>query len=244
MATFLTTSGITFHLEGLVKAAKEKLILISPFLKVNERLRQMLDDKDREKIDIRVVYGKNELQPEENNWLKSKASVRSSFCKNLHAKCFLNEAEALITSMNLYEFSQVNNEEMGILVSRADDPELYAKVYEEATRLIRISDEVRVTVEKVIPGDGSADAKARRVVRQHAPPASGFCIRCHDSLKADPSHPYCKACYAKWKQYEKPECEERFCHLCGSGAKSSIRKPTCYDCYKAFKDVFSFPAAS
>jgi hypothetical protein len=51
MPKFLTTSGITFHLEGLIKAAKEKLILISPFLKVNERLRQLLEDKDRDKIE-------------------------------------------------------------------------------------------------------------------------------------------------------------------------------------------------
>ena len=91
MAQFLTTSGVTYHLENLIKDAREKLILISPFLKLNERIRQMIEDKDRDKIDIRVVYGKNELQPEENNWLKSKASVRSSFCKNLHAKCFINE---------------------------------------------------------------------------------------------------------------------------------------------------------
>ncbi len=243
MAKFLTTSGITFHLEELVKTAKEKLILISPFLKVNDRLRQILDDQDRAKIDIRVVYGKNELQPEENNWLKSKASVRSSFCKNLHAKCFLNESEALITSMNLYEFSQVNNEEMGVLVSKADDAELYAKVYEEAMRLIRISDEVRVTVEKIVPAEMSAEAKTRRTSKQGAsPPDSGFCVRCHDVLKADPSHPYCKGCYAKWKQYENPEYEEKFCHLCGGASKSSMRKPTCYDCFRTFKDAFSFPA--
>jgi PLD-like domain len=244
MAKFLTTSGITFHLEGLVKAAKEKLILISPFLKVNERLRQILDDKDREKIDIRVVYGKNELQPEENNWLKSKASVRSSFCKNLHAKCFLNESEALITSMNLYEFSQVNNEEMGVLVMKAEDPALYASVLEEAMRLIRISDEVRVTVEKVVPLELGADAKARRSSRlQVGAPESGFCVRCQKSLKADPTHPYCKDCYGKWKQYENADYEEKHCHLCGTSAKTSMRKPTCYDCFKKFKDAFSFPAA-
>jgi phosphatidylserine/phosphatidylglycerophosphate/cardiolipin synthase-like enzyme len=170
MAKFLTTSGITYHLEGLVKGAKEKLILISPFLKVNERLRQILDDKDREKIDIRVVYGKNELQPEENNWLKSKASIRSSFCKNLHAKCFLNESEALITSMNLYEFSQVNNEEMGILVAKAENPPLYASVYEEAMRLIRISDEVRVTVEKITPAEVHFEPAGKRTGRKQTLP--------------------------------------------------------------------------
>ena len=244
MAEFLTTSGITFHLEGLVKAANEKLILISPFLKVNERLRQILDDKDREKIDIRVVYGKNELQPEENNWLKSKASVRLSFCKNLHAKCFLNESEALITSMNLYEFSQVNNEEMGVLVKKAEDPALYANVYEEAMRLIRVSDEVRVTVEKVVPPEAGTGAKVRRKGRTQATaPESGFCVRCQQTLKADPTHPYCKDCYTMWKQYKNADYGEKYCHLCGNSANSSMNKPTCYNCYKSFKGVFNFPPA-
>jgi len=36
---------------------------------------------------------KTTLQPEENNWLKSMTSIRSSFCKHLHAKCYLNENE-------------------------------------------------------------------------------------------------------------------------------------------------------
>lgn len=243
MAKFLTTSGITYHLEGLVKTAKEKLILISPFLKVNERLRQILDDKDREKIDIRVVYGKNELQPEENNWLKSKASIRSSFCKNLHAKCFMNEAEALITSMNLYEFSQVNNEEMGILIVKADDPGLYAEVYSEAMRLIRISDEVRVTVEKIIPAEVHFEPAGKRSPRAKAPPPEvGYCVRCRIAVNPAPMQPLCTACYTKWKQYENADYEEKFCHLCGKPTKSSMRKPTCYDCYKAFKEVMIFPA--
>ena len=244
MAKFLTTSGITYHLEALVKTAKEKLILISPFLKVNERLRQIIDDKDREKIDIRVVYGKNELQPEENNWLKSKASVRSSFCKNLHAKCFLNESEALITSMNLYEYSQVNNEEMGVLVVKAEDPALYAEVYAEAMRLIRISDEVRVTVEKVPPREPDGEPRNRKSEKARpTAPETGFCVRCHATVKADPTHPYCRDCYASWKNYENADYEEKHCHLCGGANKSTIRKPTCYECYKTFKGAFAFPGA-
>jgi len=243
MVTFLTTTGISFHLEGLVKGAKEKLILLSPFLQINDRLRQILDDKDREKIDIRVVYGKNELQPEENTWLKSKASVRLSFCKNLHAKCFLNESEVVITSMNLYEFSQVNNEEMGVLVVKAEDPALYASVYEEAMRLIRISDDVRVTVEKVFPAVANVAPKVPRGDRaQAAASKSGFCVRCRQTLKADPTHPYCKDCYPKWNQFQNADYEEKYCHLCGNATKSSMRKPTCYDCYKRFKDVFTFVA--
>jgi hypothetical protein len=243
MAKFLTTSGITFHLEGLIKGAKEKLILISPYLKINERIRQLMEDKDRDKIDIRVVYGKNDLQPEENNWLKSKASVRSSFCKNLHAKCFMSESQALITSMNLYEFSQVNNEEMGVLVSKAEDAAMYAEVYEEAMRLIRISEEIRVTVERVVQVEAVATPAPRRPARaKGGAPEMGACIRCTAEIKADPTHPYCKDCYAKWKQFGNAEYEERVCHLCAKPHKTTMRKPTCYECYKQFNDVLAFTA--
>lgn len=149
MARFLNTSGVDFFLEELIKGAKDRLILISPFLKINDRIRELLEDKNRLKIDVRIVYGKNELQPEEINWLKDLTFIRTSFCKNLHAKCYLNEETCIITSLNLYDFSQVNNNEMGVLVTRTADPELYRETYEEAQRIIRISDEVRMTLEKV-----------------------------------------------------------------------------------------------
>lgn len=245
MAQFLTTSGVTYHLENLIKDAREKLILISPFLKLNERIRQMIEDKDRDKIDIRVVYGKNELQPEENNWLKSKASVRSSFCKNLHAKCFLNESVAIMTSMNLYEFSQVNNEEMGILISKAQDPDLYRSVYEDAMRLIRISDEVRVTVERVerkespIAETRAKPASKPAVAASAAPTAKGTCIRCDADMKLDPAHPLCKECYPKWKRYENGDYEEKFCHICGKAHKASVNKPVCYECYKSNRELIA-----
>lgn len=125
-------------------------MLISPFLKLNDRVKELLEDKNRLKIDVRIVYGKNELQPEEINWLKELSFIRTSFCKNLHAKCYLNEESCIITSLNLYEFSQVNNNEMGVVLNRSEDPELYREAYEEAQRIIRISDEVRMSLEKVV----------------------------------------------------------------------------------------------
>ncbi|WP_240794379.1 phospholipase D family protein [Azoarcus sp. DD4] len=154
MAKFLNTSATNYFLEELIKNAKDRLILISPFLKLNDRMKELLADKNRLKIDVRIVYGKSELQPEEINWLKELTYIRTSFCKNLHAKCYMNEELAIITSLNLYEFSQINNNEMGVLIRREEDGELYRETYDEAQRIIRISDEVRITLERV-----SADAK-------------------------------------------------------------------------------------
>lgn len=156
MAKFLNTSATNYFLEELIKGAKDRLILISPFLKLNDRIKELLGNKNRLKIDVRVVYGKSELQPEEITWLKELTYLRTSFCKNLHAKCYLNEELCIVTSLNLYEFSQVNNNEMGVLIRRTEDPELYREAYEEAQRLIRVSEEVRITLERVSPEEAKS----------------------------------------------------------------------------------------
>jgi len=149
MAKFLNTSATNYYLEELIKNTSDRLILISPFLRLNDRIKELLEDKNRLKIDIRIIYGKSDLHPNEINWLKELSFVRTSFCKNLHAKCYLNENSCIITSLNLYEFSQVNNNEMGIYITRDDDPDTYKDAYEEAQRIIRISDEVKMSLEKV-----------------------------------------------------------------------------------------------
>ena len=41
MAKFLNTSGTTYHLEEMIKKASDRLILISPYLKLNERVKEL-----------------------------------------------------------------------------------------------------------------------------------------------------------------------------------------------------------
>ncbi len=149
MAEFLDTTGVSYRLQQIINNSREKLILISPYLKMNERIKQSLEDQNRLKTDVRLVYGKNDLQPAELNWLKSLREVKSYYCRNLHAKCYLNEKEAIVTSMNLYDFSQVNNLEMGIYVDKTSDADLYHKIYDEAMRMVRMSDEIQITVAQI-----------------------------------------------------------------------------------------------
>jgi len=236
MAKFLDTTGISFYLQQLINQSQTSLTLISPYLKINERLRQSLEDKDRMKIDIRIIYGKSELQPDQINWLKTLQSVRTSFCENLHAKCYMNENEAIVTSMNLYEFSQVNNQEMGIYVLKAEDPQLYEDIYNEARRLIRISTEYQVSMEKIVEQENKTKVKKPEI--KSADEEKGFCIRCKKEIKLNPSAPYCSDCYKKWKKFENPEYEEKYCHLCGKENDSTMEKPSCYNCYKRNKSLF------
>ncbi|RWX43086.1 PLD-like domain-containing protein [Candidatus Electrothrix aarhusensis] len=156
MANFLNTSALNFLLDELIRTAKEELILVSPYLKLNERIRELLQDRSGD-VDIRIIYGKKELQPEERKWLAEQKRIKIGFCRNLHAKCYLNENNCIVTSMNLYDFSQVNNNEMGISLHKSQDRQLYADTYKEVQRLIRISDEADSSQQKNVTAEATPE---------------------------------------------------------------------------------------
>lgn len=242
MAKFLDTTGVSHHLQQLINKANEKVVLISPYLKFNQRIKDSLEDKNRMKIDIRVVYGKNDLQPDENNWLKSMKSIRSSFCKDLHAKCYLNENEAIITSMNLYEFSQVNNEEMGIFIEKSSDPELYKDIYDAAQRLIRISDEIVVSVEKALSKEKQPENIVIKLKAEKKSDSNqnGFCIRTGVSIPFNIEKPMSYDAFKSWSKYSDPDYSEKFCHFSGepSSGETSVNRPILKKNWKKAKEVF------
>ena len=91
-----------------------------------------------------------------------------------------------------------------------------------------------------------ADAEARpkeMSVQQLGVPKDGFCLRCKDSIPADPTKPYCNRCYNSWRRYKNPEHGEKHCHTCGTEVSSTLLKPLCITCYRKYKDVFEFVTA-
>ena len=163
MAKFLNTTGVSYHLEELIKSTKDRLILISPYLQFHKRVKDHLENLNIQKRDIRIIYRENKLQVEESNWLESQIGIRTSLCNSLHAKCYINENEAIVTSMNLYSFSQQNNDEMGIHVTKEKDADLYNDIYDEVQRLLTISEEIRVSVKKV---DKEIEKKSEKTVEK------------------------------------------------------------------------------
>jgi hypothetical protein len=90
MAKFLNTSATNYFLEELIKTAKDRLILISPFLKLNDRIKELLEDKNRLKIDAGYLR-QERIALEEIAWFRDLAYIRTRFCKNFHTKYYLNE---------------------------------------------------------------------------------------------------------------------------------------------------------
>jgi hypothetical protein len=245
MAKFLNTTGVSYHLEELIKGTKDRLILISPYLQFTERIKEHLSNLNIQKRDIRVVYRENKLQLEENNWLESQIGIRTSLCKNLHAKCYINEKEAIITSMNLYEFSQQNNNEMGIYISKLEDLELYNATLEEVQRLLTISEEIRVTVKKVTADTPPKLEKKVLDIKPGSAKSSekhtGFCIRTGVTIPFNLEKPMSYEAYKSWSKFSDPEYAEKFCHFSGepSNGETCVSRPILKKNWKKAKEIYN-----
>lgn len=137
MAIFLDTQAISNELMKLIKDAKEKIILISYSFKVNQQIQERLRTKSKigTLSEIVIVFGKTELKQAELDWIKDIQDLKIYEKLNLHAKCYLNEDRAIICSMNLYDYSQQTNIEMGILITKKDDEQAYEGLMDEINNI-------------------------------------------------------------------------------------------------------------
>ena len=137
MAKFLTTSGVTYEVEKIIKEAKKKLVLISPFVQISKVLLERLQNASDKGVQIHLIYGKDELKQTEKKQLNSIENLKLYYYQNLHAKCYFNEKTMVVTSMNLYEFSDKHNREMGVLIQKSDDAEMFYDGVEETASIIK-----------------------------------------------------------------------------------------------------------
>ena len=178
---------------------------------------------------------------DESNWLESQIGIRTSICKNLHAKCYLNEGEAIITSMNLYEFSQANNNEMGIHFTKEQDPDLYAKAFEEVQRLLTISEEIRVSVRKINIDTSNNKPEAKNNNNSKIFVKSGYCIRTGVEIPFNPERPLSYEAFKRWNEWGDPDYPEKYCHFSGepSNGETCVNKPILYKNWNKAKEAFS-----
>jgi len=120
MTKFVQGSELNATLEKIIKKAESTLVLVSPYIKLHSRVKDGLKPKKNfPELKIVIVYGKSEngnrLAKDDLEFLKEFPNIEIRYEKNLHAKYYGNESAGLITSMNLYDFSQNNNIEVGVL---------------------------------------------------------------------------------------------------------------------------------
>lgn len=226
MAKFLKTTSISDHLERLIQNTNKRLILVSPYLQINERIKQLIKSIISQKKEVLIIYRADKVRPDDFNWITSQAGVKAYRSNNLHAKCYINDDEAIITSMNLYSHSQENNHEMGVYILKSADEELFNDTMKEVKYLLSISDEEKKVAEK----NATTSSKQR----------SGYCIRTGVLIPFNIEKPMSLEAYRKWEEYSNEDYPEKYCHFSGeqSNGGTSMKQPLLSKNWKKAKETF------
>jgi len=140
MAKFLTGKELSESVYDILFEAKRSLMLISPFIKLDDYFKKEIFEKHKLNPDLHILlaFGKNERDPsrsfkeEDLTYFKEFPNITIVYVPNLHAKYYANESQGIITSMNLYDFSFKNNVEFGViegvnLIGKSIDEEAWDK---------------------------------------------------------------------------------------------------------------------
>jgi hypothetical protein len=242
MPKFLTTSGTSYYIEKIIINATKNLILISPYLFLSKTLLERLTDADKKGVNIIIVYSQNKLRIAETKVLEAFKNLRIRYSQNLHAKCYFNQDEMIITSMNMYEFSEKNNREMGILIDAKEDKDLFREASLEAKSIFDaalscdvtgqvIETKAPINPEIAIP---PVTTETINLNSSHMLEKKGFCIRCRSDIDYNVFRPFCRKCYAAWRKSKgKKNHEEKYCHQCGLDAQTSLAIPRCSTCFNS-----------
>lgn len=124
MAKFLKGNALNAAIEEIFDECEKQLIIVSPFIKLHSRfINSLKAKKGLDKLEIKILFGKNEkdisksFNQEDFDFIKEFPNIEIRYNEHLHAKYYSNENKAVLSSMNLYEYSQNNNIEFGILTN-------------------------------------------------------------------------------------------------------------------------------
>jgi sugar-specific transcriptional regulator TrmB len=120
MVKFLNTKGLSEWIPRLIMEAEHEVVILAPYIQTSEFLFKALKDADRRGVELLIVYREEKLNEIEKEKLLSIQNLNLLHHPNLHAKCYMNENHIIIASMNMYEYSEKNNREMGLLINRSE----------------------------------------------------------------------------------------------------------------------------
>ena len=119
MARFLNSKSLKREIDRLLNYKSDYLYIISPYIKGDE-LYEFLEDMHYEDTDVNIVYGKTKMNKGNYYDIMDFPNTRLYYLEDLHAKVFLNDSAAIISTMNLYDYSFDNNTECGVMFYRKD----------------------------------------------------------------------------------------------------------------------------
>lgn len=241
MAKFINTRKAVSEIEDLIKAANEKLVLVSPYLKLSKDFKELLSYRNSKDKITTIIFGKQELNPDEMSFLQSLRFVILKYNEDLHAKCYINDSKMIITSLNLYEFSMANNKEMGVLIDKNEPTD--TQLYEDAMKEVEYIDSTSQRFDLSTPKPKTINTKSKETKPSKSfINQTGFCIRTGVKIPFDVERPLSYEAFQIWNQFGDPDYPEKYCHFSGeqSNGETSVNRPILKKNWQMAKEKFGF----
>lgn len=243
MAKFINTRKAVSEIEDLIKNAGERLILVSPYLKLSKDFKELLTYRNSKDKITTVIFGKQELNPDEMKFLQGLRFVILKYNEDLHAKCYVNDDKMVITSLNLYEFSMANNKEMGVLIDKNDpaDSQLFEDAFKEVDYINQTSQRFELNAPKpTFTKQTENKSSKEKAISIPTTNGKGFCIRTGVEIPFNVEKPLSYDAFKKWNEFGDPDYPEKFCHYSGepSNGETSVSRPILRKNWKKAKEQF------
>lgn len=231
---YLKTTALSLEIDNIISEAKKGIVVISPYLQLSEQFASKLKSANSKKIPLEIIY-----RQEKDDYYSKKHKYQSILelftdyktteirqYDNLHAKIYFNEEKAVITSLNLYAYSVVNNFEAGVLITKADEPEVFNSMLQDYLYLLSISKHIKGIELNLFKEESEKPAHR------------GFCIKCGKPITYNLDKPYCSKDLREWEDRtssllsdQDPVEDDGFCHSCGKKCDPRMSQPLCEECY-------------
>ena len=251
MAKFLTTIDIASQLRGLITDADKILYLVSPYLQISKDFQELVNSRNKNEKKTIIIYGKNELTPEQLKFLTGLRHVYLKYHENLHAKCYVNDTKLIITSLNFYEYSMINNKEMGVVYDNTipEDVEIYTKALEHVKFIEDNSDDKPFELIANSTKNATVDKKiettrqqpiVKSETKKNSGKQKGYCIRTGAEITFNVEKPLSYESFKSWNKVGNPDFAEKFCHFSGeqSNGQTSVSKPILSKNWKKAKEIY------
>lgn len=236
MKILTNTLAISGEILDIINHSKNYLYLMSPYVQLEKEdspsfFIEKIDDalKNAIRKRVRIVFITRDFEDNRENPAEAilegfiEVGCELFLIPNLHSKIYCNESKVLITSMNMYLHSVLNNAEIGVLIDKENDVEVIKEYIEN---LIATSQKI-----------AKENIKSRPWKEQND--ALGSCVVCGNEIDFDPELKLliCEKCNEEDKKYYKGD----YCHLCGNkGKKQNSSVPLCKNCYYQYLYIRQF----
>jgi phosphatidylserine/phosphatidylglycerophosphate/cardiolipin synthase-like enzyme len=223
----LPPNQIAASVRRLVDDADEFLLLVSPYFKPWPQMQGSIEAAVKRRVDVRLIVREDHVEEARARLVSCrKSGVKVLSVMKLHAKLYVTETAAILTSMNLVDASAQESWEAGILVEQAKAPDVYERIRQQAEECV-------YTAADVAPPEKPQRTRESESKTAKTRSPKGFCVRCAKPIRLDDDKPLCSPCYGNWKKYGNAEYTEKHCHACGKAAATCVAKPLCRPCYSA-----------